>query len=59
MLQSSKAVLPYEPAYSGHWEADKRRRETRDWLRQRARECAFYREAPSVVPELEKETEHA
>ena len=33
MFQTSKFILPYEPGYTGHWEAEKRRKETREWLR--------------------------
>jgi hypothetical protein len=33
MLTMSKIVLPYEPDYVGHREAEKRRRETKEWLR--------------------------
>jgi hypothetical protein len=47
MLKTSKFILPYEPGYTGHWEAEKRRKETREWLRQRERDLA----APSIVPE--------
>jgi hypothetical protein len=48
MFQTSKFILPYEPGYTGPWEAEKRRKETREWLRQREREIA----APSIVPEM-------
>jgi hypothetical protein len=48
MFQTSKFILPYEPGYTGHWEAEKRRKETLAWLRQREREIA----APSIVPEM-------
>jgi hypothetical protein len=48
MLKTSKFVLPYEPGYTGHWEAEKRRKETREWLRRREREVA----APPLVPEM-------
>lgn len=27
--------LPYEPGYTGHWAAERRHRETREWLRKR------------------------
>lgn len=47
MLKTSKFILPYEPGYTGHWEVEKRRKETREWLRQRERDIA----APSIVPE--------
>ena len=42
MLKTSKFILPYEPGYTGHWEAEKRRKETREWLWQtllRHRSC--------------------
>jgi hypothetical protein len=48
MLKTSKFVLPYEPGYTGHWEAEKRRKETCEWLRRREREVA----APALVPEM-------
>jgi hypothetical protein len=32
---NSKVILPYEPGYTGHWEMEKRRKETREWLRER------------------------
>jgi hypothetical protein len=56
MLKTSKVLLPYEPGYTGHWEAEKRRKETREWLRQRERDVAGpSRErdvaAPSIVPD--------
>jgi hypothetical protein len=53
VLKTSKRLLPYEPGYTRHWEAEKRRKETKAWLRQRecdllaSRECA----APSIVPD--------
>ena len=40
MLAMSKIVLPYEPDYVGHREAEKRRQETKEWLRRRERELA-------------------
>ncbi len=49
MLAMSKIVLPYEPDYVGHHEAEKRRRETKEWLRQRERDLA--ERSPSIVPE--------
>jgi hypothetical protein len=44
----SRIVLPYEPQYVGHREAEDRRKAVSDWLRQRERELG---DAPSVVPE--------
>jgi hypothetical protein len=35
MRPSSKVILPYEPGYTGHWEMEKRRKETKEWLRRR------------------------
>jgi hypothetical protein len=49
MLAMSKIVLPYEPDYVGHREAEKRRQETKEWLRRRERELA--ERSPSIVPE--------
>jgi hypothetical protein len=49
MLTMSKIVLPYEPDYFSHREAEKRRQETKEWLRQRERELA--ERSPSIVPE--------
>lgn len=48
MFKTSKFILPYEPGYTGHWEAEKRRKQTRAWLQQREREIA----APPIVPEM-------
>jgi hypothetical protein len=47
MRDTSHLVLPCDPGYTGHRDAEKRHGETRDWLRQREREVA----APSIVPE--------
>jgi len=54
MLKTSPRLLPYEPGYTGHWQAERRRRETREWLRRREMEVAAKRRreaAPSIVPE--------
>jgi hypothetical protein len=51
MLQTSKIVMPYDPAYTGHRDAERRRKETRAWLEKRERELGFFKDAPSVVPE--------
>jgi len=40
VLNTSKRLLPYEPGYTGDWEAEKRRKETKAWLRKREREIA-------------------
>jgi hypothetical protein len=57
MLSTSKIVLPYEPQYTGHREAEKRRKQTREWLRRRERELAERHLAPSIVPEHAREHE--
>jgi hypothetical protein len=49
----SKIVLPYEPAYVGGREAEKRRKQTQEWLRQRELEVASTA-SPPIVP-----SEHA
>ncbi|WP_137043983.1 hypothetical protein [Pseudolabrys sp. FHR47] len=33
--REAQVVLPYEPNFTGHWEAARRRQETREWLRRR------------------------
>jgi hypothetical protein len=48
MRQSSKLILPCDPHYTAHWEAEKRRKKTREWLRKRERDLA---RAPSIVSE--------
>jgi hypothetical protein len=48
---SSKVILPYEPGYTGHWEMEKRRKETRDWLREREQQVRDRVNTPSIVPE--------
>jgi hypothetical protein len=30
MRHASNLVFPYDPGYTGHWEAEKRRKETRE-----------------------------
>jgi hypothetical protein len=52
MRQSSKLILPCDPHYTAHWEAEKRRKKTREWLRQRERDLA---QAPSIVSETQKQ----
>jgi hypothetical protein len=53
MLQTSRLVLPCDPQYTAHREAQKRRQETREWLLQRERTSQRKRAsiAPSIVPE--------
>jgi hypothetical protein len=51
MRHTSNLVFPYDPGYTGHWEAEKRREETREWLRQRKREKDA-RSSDSRAPEM-------
>jgi hypothetical protein len=48
MRQKSRLLLPCDPEYTAHREAEKRRQETREWLLQRERASA----APSIVPDV-------
>jgi hypothetical protein len=48
MLQKSQFVLPCDPEYTAHREAQKRRQQTREWLLQRERSSI----APSIVPDV-------
>jgi hypothetical protein len=50
---NSKVILPYEPGYTGHWEMEKRRKETREWLREREQRMRNRIKAPSIVPQSE------
>jgi hypothetical protein len=50
MRVASGLVFPYDPGYTGHWEAEKRREETREWLRRR--ECEG--DVPRGVPGIPK-----
>jgi len=51
MVATSKIVLPYEPGYVGNKEADKRRKETKERLRQREREFAERQQPPLIMPQ--------
>ena len=53
----SKIVLPYEPDYVGGREAEKRRKQTQEWLRQRELEVASTRSPPIVPSEHTAESE--
>jgi hypothetical protein len=51
MVATSKIILPYEPGYVANEEADKRRKEIKERLRQREREFAERQQPPLIVPE--------
>ena len=54
---TSPFILPYEPGYTGRWEAEKRRKETKEWLRHREREIELRRQRereivwPPIAPD--------
>ena len=50
---NSKVILPYEPGYTGHWEMEKRRKETREWLRERGQQVRDRINTPSIVSQSE------
>lgn len=53
MATMSGVLLPYDPQYVGHREAEKRRQETGEWLRQQELKLLKPRqgeELPSIVP---------
>ena len=54
MRQKSRLVLPCDPEYTAHRDAQKRRRETREWLLQRERA----RIAPPIVPDAPEGEPH-
>jgi hypothetical protein len=51
MTKASTLISPIESQYTGHREADDRRRQTREWLRKREQELGFVRDAPLTAPE--------
>jgi hypothetical protein len=51
MTKASTLISPIDPQYTAHREAEVRRRQTREWLKQRERELGFADDAPSVAPE--------
>jgi hypothetical protein len=50
MVVASKIVLPYEPQYVGHRDAEERRKVVSEWLQEREREVDEH-PSPSVVPD--------
>lgn len=53
MATMSGVLLPYDPQYIGHREAEKRRQETSEWLRQQELKLlkpSQGEELPSIVP---------
>jgi hypothetical protein len=52
MRQTSRLVLPSDPQYTAHREAQKRRQETREWLLQRERASVALHRAGSAGREI-------
>jgi hypothetical protein len=55
MTSMSGVLLPYDPQYVGHRQAEKRRQETGEWLRQQELKLLKRerrQQSPSIVPEL-------
>jgi hypothetical protein len=50
MVVAPKILLPIEPAYVGHRDAEERRKQVSEWLRRRERELDEH-PSPSVVPD--------
>jgi hypothetical protein len=51
MIEETIVTSPLDTRYTAHRDAERRRRETREWLRQRERELGFLQDTPSVAPE--------
>jgi hypothetical protein len=49
---TSPFILPFGPGSTGHWEAEKRRNETKEWLRQREREIELRRKREIASPPI-------
>ena len=47
MVVAPKIVLPIEPAYVGHREAEERRKQVSEWLRRREQELTSIPRLPS------------
>jgi len=43
-------ISAIDAQYTGHRDAEERRRQTREWLRKRERDLAFISDAPAVAP---------
>lgn len=51
MIKETIVTSPLDTRYTAHRDADRRRHETREWLKQRERELGFLKDAPSVASE--------
>jgi hypothetical protein len=47
----STLISPIDAQYTGHRDAEERRRNTREWLRKRERELDFVSDAPAMATE--------
>jgi hypothetical protein len=62
MTTMSGVLLPYDPQFVGHRQAEKRRQETGEWLRQqelKLQEPKQRQQSPSIVPEHTASREEA
>jgi hypothetical protein len=53
MIKDKETIItsPLDTRYTVDRDAERRRRETREWLRRRERELGFLKDAPSMAPE--------
>jgi hypothetical protein len=51
MMMQTSLVSPLEAQFTSHRDAEKRRRETHEWLEQRERELGLIQDAPPVAPD--------
>jgi len=49
--KASTLISPIDAKYTGHREAEERRRQTREWLDKRERDLGFVSDAPAVAPD--------
>jgi hypothetical protein len=50
-MQETIITSPLDTRYTAHREIDRRRQETREWLKQRERELGLLHNAPSMAAE--------
>jgi hypothetical protein len=54
MPQETIVTGPLDTRYTANRDEERRRQETREWLKQRERELGMVKDAPSVAPEQPK-----
>ena len=50
-MSQEKLISPLDARYTGHRDAERRHRETVEWLRRREREVGVVKDAPPVAPD--------